>query len=135
GRAGGRAGVHRSAHALRRADLLGRRDDAIVVARGDVGGDGELRGGDCAVPAAGTRGRDAGSRERGGDSVRGAGRGHYLGLGDVPAVHGGGAAPQAGAQSRVPRAANAVQALRDGRGVDGAGGERGGNRKNKILVG
>src|SRR2546427_12906066 len=46
---------HGVTSSLRRADLLGRGDDAIVVARGDVGGDGELRGGDCAVPAQRTR--------------------------------------------------------------------------------
>ena len=76
-------GIHRSAHALRRADLLGRRAHAFLLARRHLGGDGELRRRHRALPPRGARDRDARPRQRRGDPVRGAGRGHHLGLGEL----------------------------------------------------
>jgi hypothetical protein len=43
-------GLHRPAHALRRADLLGRAPHALVLARRHLGGDGQLRRRHRALP-------------------------------------------------------------------------------------
>ncbi len=83
------AGLRRPAHALRRTDLLGRRGDALVVARR------HFRGG-WAIAASASRPASPAAREiamkdlgeRRGHSVRCAEQGHHLGLGDLPAIHG-----------------------------------------------
>ena len=68
------------------------------------------------------------SGQRRGHPVRRAEQGHHLGLGDLPPVHGRRGGAQAVAQPRLHRAAHAVPPLRDGRGLDGARGDRRGNR-------
>ena len=130
-RPGGRARIHRSAHALRRADLLGRRGDAVVLARRDLGRDGQLRRRHRALPPRSARDRDAGPRQRGSDPVRGARPGHHLGLGELPAVSGRRRGTQALAQPRLPRAAHALPPLRHGRGFDGAGRIAGGDGRDQ----
>ena len=46
-------------------------------------------------------------------------QGHHLGLGELSRIHGRRRAARLGDQPRLPRAADAVSPLRDGRGVDG----------------
>ena len=95
------AGLHRSAHALRRADFLGCRPDAVAVARRDQCRDGQLRGGHRAVPDCRPRDRHARSRQCRSHSLRRAATRHHLGMGDLSAVHGCGRASSSG---REPRA-------------------------------
>ena len=84
-RAGRGAGLRRSAHPLRRADLLGRRGDALVMARRDQRGDGQLRRRHRALQARDARDRHARPGERRRHPVRRAEQGHHLGLGNLPA--------------------------------------------------
>ena len=53
----------------------------------------------------------------------------------LPAVHGRGREGAAGAQPRLHRAAHAVPPLRDGRGLDGAGGDGRGDGADRALLG
>ena len=70
GRLRGGAGLHRSAHSLRRADFLGCGPYAVTVARGDQCRDGQLRGGHRAVPDGRPRDRHARSRQCRSHSLR-----------------------------------------------------------------
>ena len=133
-RPGGRAGLHRPAHALRRADLLGRRDSRLRRWHGVT----SVVMGNCGVGIAPCRPaareiamRDLVNVEAIPFEVLDAG--HHVGLGDLPAVHGRRGAAQARAQPRVPRAAHAVPALRDGRGIDGARGDRRGDCQDQSI--
>ena len=118
-----RAGLRRSAYPLRCANLLGSAADFVLMARRDLGRDGQLRSRYRAVQARGSRDRGVGPGQRRGDSLRRAEQGHHLGLGELSRVHGRGRAPRSRNQRRLSRAAHAVSPFRDGRGIDGAGGD------------
>ena len=132
-RAGGDARLRRSAHALRRADLLGRRGHALVLAWRHHGGDGQLRRRHRALQARDARDRHARPGERRGHPVRRAEQGHHLGLGDLSGVHGRRRGAQAVAQPRLHRAADAVPPLRDGRRLDRARGQSGGDPQDRVA--
>ena len=82
----GRARVHRHPHALRRAGVLGSGAAAVVVPRRHHRGRGQLRLHDRADPARAPRHDRAHARERRGHGPRDAGRGHRVGVRDVPRV-------------------------------------------------
>ena len=60
--------------------------------------------------------------------------GNHLGLGELPQLHGRGGQARQLAQSGLPRAADPVSPLRDGRGLDGARGDARGNHKITALL-
>ena len=126
-RPGRRAGLHRPAHALRRADLLGRRDHALVLARRD-----HVVMGNCGVGIAPCKPETREIAMRDLVNVE-ASRSRCSNTGitwdweTFPEFMDAAGGAQAVAQPRLPRAADAVPPLRDGRGLDGARGDAGGD--------
>ena len=84
----GRARLHRHPHPLRRAGVLGSGAAAVVVPRRHHRGRRQLRLRDRADPPRAPRRDRAHARERRGHGPGDAGRGHRLGLRDVPRVPG-----------------------------------------------
>ncbi len=114
------ARLRRSAHPLRCADLLGSGDLAVVLARRDLGRDGQLRRRHRACRPAS---REVAMR----DLVNVEGipfevleKGITWDWETFPEFLRCGGAARLGAQSRLSRAADAVPPLRDGRGLAGA---------------
>ena len=112
--------VRRSTHALRRPDLLGRCNVTLQLARGDIGGDGQLRRRARAVPTGGARYRRLGPRQCRSDPDRGAREGCHLGLGNIPGIHGRRRATRLRSQSRFPGGAHPLPSLRARRRIHGA---------------
>ena len=110
-----RAGLHRHPHALRRAGVLGSRADAVVLPRRHHSGRRQLRLLDRADAARAPRADRADAAEGRGHGCRGAGRGHPMGIRDVPRVPRVGRKARHGAQLRRLHRPHRVAALRDGR--------------------
>ena len=133
-RAGGRGrprarARHRGpAHPLRRPAHLGSLRHALDLARGDHGGDRQLRLHDRPVPPGQPRSRRAQPHPRGGHVARGHARGHPVGLRELSRVPGLARAPRARAQRGLVRGPFLGAHLRARRGGQQAQGHRRGDR-------
>ncbi len=145
-RAGARAGLHRPPHPLRLPAVLGPAGDAVAVARGHDGRDGQLRLHHRAVPAVRPRDAHAAAALRRGHADRDAARRHRVvvgGLSGVPRRHRS-AAP--GGERRLVHRAFRRAPARHGRGgerarrhrrgarADGGAGPPGSRRRRARLV-
>ena len=91
------------------------------------GGHGQLRCRYRALPPRGARSGDARPGQCRGDPVRGAERGHHLGLGHLSRISRRRRQARLGAQSRLHRAVDPVPSLGHGRSLVGARRNRGGD--------